>query len=473
MSEEPRARILVVDDDQSALDSLSEFLENEGHEVFRAAGGSQALELLDAEASVFDLVLTDLRMRQTDGMKVLEAVAASRKETPVIVMTGFASMETAIEAIRHGAYDYLSKPFKLDHVRMLVHRALEQAVLRSENRKLKTAVASHEPDSEIIGRSPEMVEVYKLIARVAPLQTTVLVQGESGTGKERVARLIHKTSARSSGPFRAVNCGALTETLLESELFGYVKGAFTGAVNNKVGLFEAAAGGTCFLDEISNTTPALQMKLLRVLEEREILRVGATEPTHVDVRIIAATNRHLEELVKTQAFREDLYYRLKVVTLDLPALRSRRGDIPLLLDHFVRRYSASAGKTVGVQERVYSMLSRYSWPGNVRELENAVERAIALNSSGVLTPDDFPQEVQQPRVVVAAEPASPASWVTLAEKEKDYVLEVLTSTGDNVSRAAEILDIDRRTLYRILERHGIERGSEAPARFPTSGTSER
>lgn len=458
MSEESRARILVVDDDQSALDSLSEFLEKEGHEVLRAAGGAQALQILSAEASVFDLVLTDLRMRHTDGMKVLEAVAATRKDTPVIVMTGFASMETAIEAIRHGAYDYLSKPFKLDHVRMLLRRALEQAVLRNENRNLKTVVASQEPDSEIIGRSPEMVEVYKLIARVAPLQTTVLIQGESGTGKERVARLIHKTSSRSSGPFRAVNCGALTETLLESELFGYVKGAFTGAANSKVGLFEAAIGGTCFLDEISNTTPALQMKLLRVLEEREVLRVGATQPTHVDVRIIAATNRRLEELVRTQAFREDLYYRLKVVTVDLPALRSRRGDIPLLLDHFVRRVSISAGKTVGVQERVHSMLSRYPWPGNVRELENAVERAIALNSSGVLTPDDFPQEIQQPQAILASEPPSPASWVTLAEKEKDYVLEVLAAVGDNVSRAAEILDIDRRTLYRILERHGIERG---------------
>jgi DNA-binding NtrC family response regulator len=263
MSEHPRGRILVVDDDQSALDSLSEFLEKEGHEVFCAAGGPHALKLLSGQASVFDLVLTDLRMRDTDGMQVLEAVGATRKETPVSVMTGFAPMETAIEAIRHGAYDYLSKPFKLDHVRMLVRRALEQAVLRSENRKLRTVVASHESDTEIIGRSPEMVEVYKLIARVAPLQTTVLIQGESGTGKERVARLIHKTSSRSSGPFRAVNCGALTETLLESELFGYVKGAFTGAVSNKVGLFEDAAGGTCFLDEISNTTPALQMKLLQ------------------------------------------------------------------------------------------------------------------------------------------------------------------------------------------------------------------
>jgi transcriptional regulator with PAS, ATPase and Fis domain len=292
---------------------------------------------------------------------------------------------------------------------------------------------------------------------VAPLQTTVLIQGESGTGKEMIARLIHKISGRS-GPFKAVNCGALTETLLESELFGYVKGAFTGAASNKMGLFEAANSGTCFLDEISNTTPALQMKLLRVLEEREVLRVGSTEPMNVDVRIIAATNQPLEDLVKTHTFREDLFYRLKVVTIDLPPLRLRRGDIPLLLDHFVRRYAAASSKTIAVHESVYPMLRRYDWPGNVRELENAIERAIALNSSGVLTPEDFPEEIRQGQTSITSPPAETGHFLTLAEKEKEYILEVLEATGQNVSRAAEILDIDRRTLYRILERHGIQRG---------------
>jgi two-component system, NtrC family, response regulator AtoC len=449
--------ILVVDDDRSALQSLAEVLEKEGYSVFPVNSGAKALEVLIAEK--FDLVLTDLRMREIDGMKVLDCARSCQKDVPVIVMTGFASMETAIDAIRNGAYDYLSKPFKLDYVRALVHRALEQANLRQENLKLRSAAVDQVVESEIVGHSPEMVEIYKLVARVAPLQTTVLIQGESGTGKERIARLIHKTSARSSGPFKAVNCGALTETLLESELFGYVKGAFTGASTHKIGLFEAAQGGTCFLDEISNTTGALQMNLLRVLEEREVLRVGSTQPISVDVRIIAATNQPLEELVRSHVIREDLYYRLKVVTMELPPLRQRRGDIPLLLDHFVRHYSAASGKTVAIHDSVFTMLSHYDWPGNVRELENAVERVIALNSSGILTPEDFPEEVRKPQASAAPQAlsASSTSFVTLAEREKDYILEVLAATGQNVSQAAEILDIDRRTLYRILERHGIQR----------------
>ncbi|MCS6805360.1 MAG: sigma-54 dependent transcriptional regulator [Acidobacteriota bacterium] len=454
MSQDRVPLMLVVDDDRSALESLAEVLQKEGYAVVRARSGAEALEALSFEN--LELVLTDLRMREIDGMKVLEETRARRPDIPVIVMTAFAAMDTAIEAISKGAYDYISKPFKLDHLRLVVRRALEQAALRRENRKLRSTIEERQTEADIIGRSPEMVEVYKLIARVAPLQTTVLIQGESGTGKEMVARLIHKISGRR-GPFKAINCGALTETLLESELFGYVKGAFTGATSNKVGIFEAAHGGTVFLDEISNTTPALQMKLLRVLEEREVLRVGSTEPIHVDVRIVAATNQPLEELVRTHAFREDLFYRLKVVTLDLPPLRQRRGDIPLLLDHFVRRYAAASSKTIAIHESVYPMLSRYDWPGNVRELENAVERAIALNSSGVLTPEDFPEEIRRGQPSALPPPVSVDSFVTLAEKEKEYILEVLEATNHNASRAAEILNIDRRTLYRILERHGIRR----------------
>jgi two-component system, NtrC family, response regulator AtoC len=456
MSQSSPAKILVTDDDRSALDSLSEVLEREGYAVLRAESGAEALQLLSSESP--DLVLTDLRMREIDGMKVLEAAQSSQKDLPVIVMTGFASMETTIDAIRGGAADYLSKPFKLDQVRAVVRRALEQASLRRENRKLRTAVDERHTEQGMIGRSPEMVEVYKLIARVAPLPTTVLIQGESGTGKEMVARLIHDTSSRSTGPFKTVNCGALPESLLESELFGYVKGAFTGAAGNKVGMFEAAHCGTCFLDEISNTTPALQMKLLRVLEEHEVLRVGSTDPIRVDVRIIAATNQPLEEMVKAHRFREDLFYRLKVVTVDLPPLRLRRGDIPLLLDHFVRRYAAASDRTIGIQELVYPMLIQYDWPGNVRELENAVERAIALNSSGVLTRDDFPAEIRRGFEGTGLLSKRLSPHLTLAQKEKEYILEILEVTGQNASRAAEILDIDRRTLYRILERQGIHRG---------------
>lgn len=455
MNSDGVSTILVVDDDLSALESLSEVLQREGYTVLQADSGAKAIEVLSSKD--LDLVLTDLRMREFDGMKVLEKTRSTQKDIPVIVMTAFASMETAIDAIRHGAYDYLSKPFKLDQARVLVRRALEQATLRRENRKLRSAVEERQAGTRIIGHSPEMVEVYKLIAKVAPLPTTILIQGESGTGKEMVARLIHETSGRSAELYRAINCGALSETLLESELFGYVKGAFTGAVGNKMGIFEAAHGGTCFLDEISNTTPALQMKLLRVLEEGEVLRVGSTEPIHVETRIIAATNQPLEELVGAQEFREDLYYRLKVVTIDLPPLRQRRGDIPLLLDHFVRRYAARSSKTIAIHDSVYAMLSRYDWPGNVRELENAIERAIALNSSQVLTPEDFPDEIRQ-SLVNASPSTSRSPYLTLAEKEKEYILEVLEATGQNASRAAEILDIDRRTLYRILERHGIHRG---------------
>jgi DNA-binding NtrC family response regulator len=454
MNQDRIPSMLIVDDDRSALDSLAEVLQKEGYAVVRAKSGAEALEALSSEN--LNLVLTDLRMREIDGMKVLEETRSRRPDLPVIVMTAFAAMDTAIEAISKGAYDYISKPFKLDHLRLVVRRALEQAALRQENQQLRSAVEERQAETEIIGRSPEMVEVYKLIARVAPLPTTVLIQGESGTGKEMVARLIHKTSGRR-GPFKAINCGALTETLLESELFGYVKGAFTGATGNKAGLFEAAHGGTVFLDEISNTTPALQMKLLRVLEEREVLRVGSTELIKVDVRIIAATNQPLEGLVRTHAFREDLFYRLKVVTIDLPPLRQRRGDIPLLLDHFVRRYAAAASKSMAVHDSVYPMLRQYDWPGNVRELENAIERAIALNSSGIITPEDFPEEIRQGQTSALPPTVSIDSFVTLAEKEKEYILEVLEATGQNVSRAAEILDIDRRTLYRVLERHGIRR----------------
>jgi DNA-binding NtrC family response regulator len=453
MSKNESISILIVDDDYSSLSSIRDVLKQEGYTILEARGGAEALSLL--EKSTPNLVLTDLRMRDVDGMKVLEAMRAKCKEIPVIVMTAFTSMETAIDAIRNGAYDYLSKPFKLDHLRMVVNRALEQSVLLRENRRLRTIVEERQSHTDVIGRSPEMVEIYKLIARVAPLPTTVLVQGESGTGKEIVARMIHKNSNRT-GPFLAVNCGALSEGILESELFGHVKGAFTGAVVNKFGIFESAQGGTCFLDEISNTSLALQMKLLRVLEEREITRVGSTETVKVDARLIVATNQPLDQMVKTNRFREDLFYRLKVVAINLPALRERRADIPLLLDHFVRQYAQASVKEVAIHESVYPMLSAYDWPGNVRELAHSVERAIALNSSGILTIQDFPDQLQTEKKSGPDEiaPVAGGPLISLAERERQYILEVLVSTGQNVSKAAEILDIDRRTLYRILKRSG-------------------
>jgi DNA-binding NtrC family response regulator len=448
--------ILAVDDDRSVLRSLADVIQKEGYELAQTSSPKEALDLISSRESEFDLVLTDLRMGEIGGMQILDSVRGQRPDVPVIVLTAFADMDSAVEAIRKGAYDFLSKPFKLDHLRMVLRRALEQRTLKRENLELRSAIEDRQEKSEIVGSSPEMVEVFKLVARVAPLPTTLLIQGESGTGKEMVAQLTHAISNRK-GPFRAVNCGALTETLLESELFGYVKGAFTGATTSRRGLFEACNGGTCFLDEIANTTSGLQMKLLRVLEEREVVRVGSTEPIPVDVRIIAATNQRLSDLVEAGSFREDLFYRLKVVTIDLPLLRERRGDIPLLLDHFVREHSKATSKRIAVHESVYGLLAHYEWPGNVRELENAVERAIALNSSGVLTVDDFGKEIGN--ILTRSQTKAPSSepYKSLRENEAEYVQEVLEFSGQNVTRAAEILGIDRRTVYRILERQGIER----------------
>ncbi|NTV51473.1 MAG: sigma-54-dependent Fis family transcriptional regulator [Candidatus Firestonebacteria bacterium] len=443
--------ILVVDDDHSSLSSLQDVLQQAGYLVITAQSGVEALERLTDSAP--NLIITDLRMREIDGMKLLETVRKTRKDLPVIVMTAFTSMETAIEAIRNGAYDYISKPFKLDHLRMVVSRALEQAGLLKENRLLRNLV-EEQSHSEVIGRSPEMVEIYKIIGRVAPLRTTVLIQGESGTGKEVIARLLYKNSGQT-GPFLAVNCGALAEGLLESELFGHVKGAFTGAVANKVGIFEAAQEGTCFLDEISNTSVSLQMKLLRVLEERVITRVGSTEVIPVNARVIAATNQPLEDLVRARKFREDLFYRLKVVTVNVPPLRERRADIPLLLDFFVRRHAKATSKEIAIQASVYDFLSAYPWPGNVRELAHAVERAIALNSSGIITREDFPDQSAYAGNPGPKTSAQGTLLMSMAEKEKEYILEVLDAVHQNVSKAAEILDIDRRTLYRILERHHV------------------
>jgi two-component system, NtrC family, response regulator AtoC len=443
--------ILVVDDDHSSLSTLRDVLQQTGYQIITAQSGVEALERLTDSSP--NLIITDLRMREIDGMKLLETVRKSRKDLPVIVMTAFTSMETAIEAIRNGAYDYISKPFKLDHLRMVVARALEQAGLVKENRLLRNLV-EEQSQSEVIGRSPEMVEIYKIIGRVAPLSTTVLIQGESGTGKEVIARLLYKNSGQT-GPFLAVNCGALAEGLLESELFGHVKGAFTGAVANKVGIFEAAQEGTCFLDEISNTSVALQMKLLRVLEERVITRVGSTEAVPVNARVIAATNQPLDDLVRARKFREDLFYRLKVVTVNVPPLRERRADIPLLLDFFVRRHAKASAKEIAIQASVNEFLSAYAWPGNVRELAHAVERAIALNSSGILTRQDFPDQVAAAGNALPHSTAAAPALVSMAEKEKEYILEVLAAVNQNVSKAAEILDIDRRTLYRILERHHV------------------
>jgi two-component system response regulator AtoC len=442
-----KGRILVVDDDTASLSSLGEAMQLEGYDVGLAASGEEALRL-DSQME-FDVVITDLRMQGIDGLHVVRTIKNLHPETVLIVMTGFASMETVVDAIAAGAYDYISKPFRLDQMRLKVQQSMQQAKLLRENRDLREKVQDRDLHGEIIGSSPAMVEVFKTIAKVAPNVATVLVQGESGTGKELVARSIHRLGPRRNRPFMAVNCTSITETLLESELFGYVKGAFTGAAGSKKGIFEAADQGTVFLDEIGDTGAAMQSKLLRVLESGEIMPVGSNAATRVNVRVIAATNQDLTELAAGGKFREDLYYRLKVVTIQLPPLRERISDLPLLFDFFLKKYSSRINKTLAVNPEVLSYLQNYPWPGNVRQLENAVERAVALNTSGVFDVEDLPEEIQE------TSPKGPISgnrsWLSLEQMEKRYIREVLEAVQGNISRAAEILGIDRRTLYRKLE----------------------
>jgi two-component system response regulator AtoC len=442
-----RGKILIVDDDAASLSSLGEAMTREGYEVTLAASGEQALRLNGQME--FDVVITDLRMQGIDGLRVVRTVKRSHPETVLIVMTGFASMDTVVDAISAGAYDYISKPFHLDQMRLKVRQSMDQAKLLRENRDLRERVQDRDAQGEIIGSSPKMVEVYKTIAKVASHDATVLIQGESGTGKELAARSIHRLGPRRNRPFQAVNCTSITETLLESELFGYVKGAFTGATGFKRGIFEAADQGTVFLDEIGDTSAGMQSKLLRVLESGEIMPVGSTSASHVNVRIIAATNKDPAELVAQNKLREDLFYRLNVVTIQLPPLRERLSDLPLLFDFFLKRYSSRINRRFAVNPEVIPCMQSYSWPGNVRQLENVVERAVALNTSGVFDLEDLPEEIlASPRSAVKE---GEQGFVTLEQMEQKYIREVLESTGGNISRAAEILGIDRRTLYRKLE----------------------
>ena len=446
------ASILVADDDAVARDLLVEVLTREGYRVRAAAGGAEAIRA--AESEVFDVALIDLRMPDVDGLAVLARIRALDPAPPVFILTAFAAIETAIEAIRQGAYDYLSKPFRVDEIKLAVRRVLETERLVRENREFRQELQGRYGVERLIGQSPEMVVIYRLVARVAALDTTVLIQGETGTGKELVARAIHYASPRAERPFVAIDCAALPETLFESELFGHERGAFTGAVGSRRGLLETAEGSTCFLDEIGDLPLGLQAKLLRVLQERVLRRVGGNEPIPVNLRLIAATNRDLRKRVEDGTFREDLYYRLNGVTIMMPPLRERGADIPLLAHDFMQRYATAAGKPLeGFAPEALALLSSYRWPGNVRELEHAIERAVALARSAVLLPEDLPPEI---RSETARAPELPAPRMTLDEVKRWYVASVLEETGGNKVRAADLLGIDRRTLYRILERQDDE-----------------
>jgi DNA-binding NtrC family response regulator len=443
-----RPGVLVADDDAVARELLVEVLEREGYRVRAAADGTEAIAR--AEREVFDVALIDLRMPDTDGLAVLERLVAREPAPAVLILTAFAAMDTAIEAIRRGAYDYLSKPFRLDEIKRAVRRMLEVQRLARDNQRYRRELRERFDTDRLVGHSPEMVAIYKLIARVAALDTTVLIQGETGTGKELVARAIHYAGPRADRPFVVIDGAAIPEPLFESELFGHERGAFTGAVTTRRGLLETAQGGTCFLDEVSELSPALQAKLLRVLQERVLRRVGGNEPIPVDVRLVAATNRDLRKRVEDGLFREDLYYRLNGVTVVVPPLRERGDDVVLLAEHFARKYAAAAGKSVeGYAPATLEALRRYAWPGNVRELEHAIERAVALARSPVLVPEDLPADV---RAQSARAPELPRRRLTLEELKRWYVALMLDEAGGNKVRAAELLGIDRRTLYRILER---------------------
>ncbi|MBT8488021.1 MAG: sigma-54 dependent transcriptional regulator [Gemmatimonadetes bacterium] len=449
-------KILLVDDETAILDTLEILFRGQGYDVAVADSGPKALAALEDERP--DIVLTDIRMPGATGLEVLAHAQDVDPEIAVILMTAQASLQSAVRAVNEGAYYYLQKPFANDELLAICQRAAEARELKVENKRLKREIdksGRKGGPQRPIGVASRFIEVLELAETVAGTESTVLLSGESGTGKEVVAQYIHVLSERSEGPFLSINCGALPESLLESELFGHVKGSFTGAVRDKDGLLVAAAGGTFFLDEIGEMTPATQVKLLRAIQEREVIPVGSTQAVPVDVRIIAATNRDLEEEIGRGAFRSDLYYRLNVIQLHLPPLRDRKEDIPVLAKHFLRDASADDGPSFTLSDEAMRLLSEYDWPGNVRELENALERAVVVSTSSVIDAETLPERVREapaPRLAGSEAPANP----TMEVIERAYILWVLESEGGNKTRAAEVLGIDPSTLYRKLNRYGID-----------------
>ncbi len=448
--------VLIIDDESGILETLEILLRNEGFAPQVALGGKLGLARI-AELSP-DIVLTDVRMPMVGGVEVLAAARSHDADTPVILMTAQATLQSAMQAVNEGAFYYIQKPFRNDELLAILRRAAEHRSLRIENTKLKREIRRRDRSvaGAPIGSNRKWIEVLRLAEAVAPTESTVLVLGESGTGKEVVARYIHDLSARTEGPFLSINCGALPEGLLESELFGHVRGSFTGAVKDKSGLFTAAAGGTFFLDEIGETTPATQVKLLRVLQHREVIPVGATEAEPINTRIIAATNRDLEDEIRRGNFRRDLFYRLNVIAVHLPPLRQRADDVPLLAESFLERHAAQRGELQKhLSDAAMAILQSYSWPGNVRELENALERAVILTPGRTIEADGLPERItERPSEPLVSERA--AANPTLDTIERAYILWVLQSEQGNKTRAAEVLGIDPSTLHRKLSRFGVE-----------------
>jgi len=473
-------KLLVVDDERSMRELLELVLKREGYSVHTAENGTRALELV--KQNVYDLIISDVKMPDISGIDLLSRVREMSPETMVIMITAFATVDTARRAFKLGAEDLVIKDagFDVEELKVSIGKVLEKKHLRQENVLLKRELRQRNSLDNIIGKSTQMQAIYQMIETVAATTSTVLITGESGTGKELVARAIHNMSERSAAPFVSINCGAFTETLLESELFGYMKGSFTGAVSNRKGLFEAAEGGTIFLDEIGETTPAMQVKLLRVLQERTIRRVGGLEELPVDVRVVAATNRDLGQMVEEGSFRNDLFYRISVIPIEMPPLRGRREDIPDLVKHFLSKYSAAAGREpLQISEEAMRYLESYDWPGNVRELENTIERAVALESGRVagldrrksdlgpppgiperrIKPEWLPERILKFKPRTVTELDLPETGIDLeaylAQLEKDYIIKALQRTNGNQTRAAEILNMSVRSLRHLLDKHKI------------------
>jgi len=452
------ANLLIVDDEQGMRQLLSLVFGRAGHMVRAAENGRRAVELLREDA--VDLIISDVRMPDMGGIELLRAARELSPDVSVVMMTAFATIETAREAFKLGADDFIQKPFDVDELKLIVEKALELRQLKQEIQDWRKTQSERGRLDQIIGRSPRMQAVYQMVETVAAVQSTVLITGESGTGKELVARAVHNLSPRHDKPFVSINCGAFTETLLESELFGYVRGAFTGAAANRKGLFEAADKGTIFLDEIGEMSPAMQVKLLRVLQERKVRPVGAHEELTIDARVIAATNRDLPAMVKASTFREDLFYRVSVIPIELPPLREKREDIPDLVLHFTQKYCAQANRSLTVSEQAMTLLERYSWPGNVRELEHTIERAVALERTEQIQPERLPAQITNynpARVADALDLPDDGLNLTahLDQLEKTYLLEALRRTGGNQTRAAELLQLPVRSLRHLLDKHGI------------------
>ncbi|MBI4381763.1 MAG: sigma-54-dependent Fis family transcriptional regulator [candidate division NC10 bacterium] len=457
-------KVLVVDDEPAMREFLTVLLEKQGHRVITAAEGEQALQLVAEHTP--DLVISDLRMPNVDGIGLLAGIRKQHPELPVILVTAYASSDSTIQAMRLGADDYITKPFRIEEIRLVVEKALARRKRRHQDQTSQPAVQEAPQLEGMIGRSPKMIELYKLISKIAGLDSTVLITGESGTGKELVARTIHCASPRADRPFLAINCGGIPEGLLESELFGHVKGAFTGAVSHKVGLFEVAHGGTVLLDEIAEMSPGLQVKLLRFLQWRSLRRVGGTEDLEVDVRLIAATNKDLAKVIADGGFREDLYYRLNVIPIHVPPLRERKEDIPLLAHSLLTQFSLRQQRgPASISQEVMEALIGYAWPGNVRELENAIERAVALETTDQLTSAILPLQIRkgddgggQPgRVTVALPPEGIELEATVSNVEKDLMFQALERSGWVQKRAAELLQISLRSFRHKAKKYGIKK----------------